>query len=205
MIVYVITNKVDGKKYVGKTTQTLRVLWNEHLAMARRRKNFSLYHAINQYGSESFTLEVLEVVTQLADLRAATIRWISTLKTTDPACGYNVAAGGDRGLDPSVETRYRTGSAQRGRPRTQYQKDAVSRALKGKPKPESQRLKMAAHWDEERRDQQGSVARRVNSVENLKRKDYTCPLCNSHFSQVARGVYGGHRKACLKKHGSSHG
>ena len=84
-----------------------------------------------------------------------------------------------------------------GRPTSEKQKQVVSELFKGKPKPVQQRQRIAAHWDAARRLEQANTARRVNSVENKKLKDYLCPDCGRKFEQVTKGVYGGHRKACL--------
>jgi ribosomal protein L37AE/L43A len=52
-------------------------------------------------------------------------------------------------------------------------------------------------WTHDRKQEQAEVARRVNEVENKKLSDYLCPDCGREFEQVTKGVYGGHRKACL--------
>lgn len=168
--------------------------------MARRRKNFYLYNAMNKHGISAFNIEVLESVTTIEELNSAEVRWVRELGTADPHRGYNMTAGGDGCPAPNAETRYKIGGAMRGRSQTKYQKDAVRRAHSGKPKSASQRQKMASWWDEDRRDQQGEVAKRVNAIENAKLKDYTCVLCNRSFVQVKKGVFGGHRKACMARH-----
>lgn len=77
------------------------------------------------------------------------------------------------------------------------QKRKTDTNLRGKPKSLEHKQKLAAHWDHERRLEQAVVARRVNEVENQKLKDYICPDCGEVFERVKKGVYGGHRKACL--------
>lgn len=69
--------------------------------------------------------------------------------------------------------------------------------FKGKAKTPEHKKKLAAYWDTARRIKQAVVATKVNAVENKKVKDYICPTCGQVFEQVSRGVYGGHRKACL--------
>lgn len=36
MLVYAITNQLDGKKYVGQTRRTLEARWKEHVRSARQ-------------------------------------------------------------------------------------------------------------------------------------------------------------------------
>lgn len=69
--------------------------------------------------------------------------------------------------------------------------------FKGKAKSSEHRKKLAAHWDKARRIKQAEIAKKVNEVENKKLKDYICPTCGQVFEHVSKGVYGGHRKACL--------
>lgn len=59
------------------------------------------------------------------------------------------------------------------------------------------RAKLASQWLPERRQRQAGIARQVNAIENKKLRDYECPDCGKQFEQVTKGVYGGHRKACL--------
>jgi group I intron endonuclease len=203
MFIYVITNTITGKKYVGKTKLSLWRRFTEHMCNARRGVSFYLYHSMRKHGTNAFTIDSLEEVATVEELNAAEQHWIAKLKTQDPAFGYNMTAGGDGGQNPSVETRHKIGAKSKLRRHTQETKDLIGAIHKGIPKSIAQRKKMAAHWDEERRDRQGGVAKRVNAIENLKLKDYVCPTCQTSFTQVNKGVYGGHRKACMAAHGLS--
>lgn len=50
--IYKITNKINGKVYIGKTTKTVQERWKEHLRESRteRSENRPLYRAIRKYG-----------------------------------------------------------------------------------------------------------------------------------------------------------
>jgi group I intron endonuclease len=201
VVIYLITNAANGKLYVGRTVLPLSVRWSKHKADAKRRVNYYLYRAMNKYGLAHFSISVLSEHETEEELNEAETQWIAKLHTDDPTVGYNMTAGGDgiSGYTMSAETRKKISASCMGRPSSEIQKAAVSLAHKGKPKPPEQRLKMAAHWDEDRRDVQGAIARRVNAVENLKLKDYCCSVCGKFFNQVPRGVFGGHRKGCLHR------
>jgi group I intron endonuclease len=96
--VYMVTNLVNGKKYVGCTARTVEVRWVEHQNLAKRGSSFALHAAIRKYGAESLSIEVLEeVVGSHADLMAAEVRWISFHVCVAPK-GYNFTRGGD-GVD----------------------------------------------------------------------------------------------------------
>lgn len=92
--IYMITNKVNGKAYIGQTAFSIQKRWKEHKCDAKknRAKNRPLYEAINKYGDDSFEISVIEECT--ADKGDERERyWIEhygTFKT-----GYNATFGGD--------------------------------------------------------------------------------------------------------------
>ena len=59
MIIYKVTNKINGKVYIGQTTRTLEKRKWQHLNLARRGHNNHFYNAIRKYGEDNFTWEVL--------------------------------------------------------------------------------------------------------------------------------------------------
>lgn len=58
-IIYLITNKVNGKRYVGKTTTSLNTRWSQHLSDARGRSKGVLHKAIRKYGSSNFLVQTI--------------------------------------------------------------------------------------------------------------------------------------------------
>ena len=58
MIIYKITNKINGKVYIGLTTQTLEYRWGRHLTEGRNiNNNKHLYKAMRKYGENNFVIE----------------------------------------------------------------------------------------------------------------------------------------------------
>lgn len=94
--IYVITNTVNGKQYVGQTTLSVERRWTEHCRRSRKqsRECSAPYPAIRSYGVVSFVVEAHAIVvgTQ-ADLDAAERAAIATVGTLVPR-GYNLSAGG---------------------------------------------------------------------------------------------------------------
>lgn len=92
--IYKITNKINGKTYVGKTTKTVLERWKEHLhdSTKERCKNRPLYRAIRKYGTDAFTVETLEEV-DLENLSEREMYWIEYFHTYSN--GYNATSGGD--------------------------------------------------------------------------------------------------------------
>lgn len=92
--IYKITNKINGKAYIGKTTRTVQDRWKEHLydSTKRRCEKRPLYRAIGKYGADSFTVETLEEV-DLENLSEREMYWIDYFHTYSD--GYNATSGGD--------------------------------------------------------------------------------------------------------------
>jgi group I intron endonuclease len=98
MIVYKVTNKVDGKVYIGRTTQRLSKRKSGHKAAAFKRNERSyFYQSIRQHGWDSFMWEVIEEHTDIEALNAAEMRWITEYNSTDQNYGYNTSIGGEAG------------------------------------------------------------------------------------------------------------
>lgn len=163
MHIYLLTNTVNGKCYVGQTTQSVEARWKQHCRDARR-SNFRcrlLSKAIRKHGASAFSLSVLVTVTTQAELDRQERTAVVALGTLAPA-GYNLHAGG-RGvgsLHPETKARLRAAAKGRpGRPLTVAQRKALraanigrkaspetrlklSLARKGKPLPEEVRARM---------------------------------------------------------------
>lgn len=92
--IYKITNDINGKMYIGKTSYNIEKRWNEHCKASRRpdRQRYPLYSAIKKYGIDHFSIEVIETC---ADSEASDREtyWISELNTY--RSGYNATLGGD--------------------------------------------------------------------------------------------------------------
>lgn len=84
--IYCIENKINQKKYVGKTIRTIEERFNEHKRELKltRSKDKLLYKAIKKHGIENFEIKELEA-TEYINLSEKEIFWISELNT----CVYN--------------------------------------------------------------------------------------------------------------------
>ena len=67
-IIYLITNNLNKKVYIGKTIRSLQTRWSEHLRdMHNPQKDNKLYRAMNKYGSDNFIIEILKYL-KISDL-----------------------------------------------------------------------------------------------------------------------------------------
>ena len=107
--IYCITNLVNQKKYVGKTTYSVTKRFQEHCSDSKRERceKRPLYDAMNKYGIENFKIEELEYVEDDNKLSEKEIYWIKELQTYGSK-GYNATKGGDGSIlfdyDKIIET-----------------------------------------------------------------------------------------------------
>lgn len=130
--IYILTNIINDKQYVGKTTVGIDRRLSEHLAGYHQ----SIIHkAITKYGIENFYIECLEVSDHIANLWEKHLikRW-----GTKVPCGYNITDGGD-GVSPgtilSIEHRKKISNSLTGKIRTKTHRKKYSKAKMGKRNP----------------------------------------------------------------------
>lgn len=92
--IYKISNKLNGKAYVGKTHLSIEERFKEHVKDSKKRRceNRPLYRAFNKYGIHNFKLELIDTV-PLEDENKAEIHYIKYFDTYNN--GYNATIGGD--------------------------------------------------------------------------------------------------------------
>lgn len=93
--IYKITNKLDGKVYIGQSRNTAS-RWYQHKRAAAgpiNGNNSYLVRSMRLHGVSNFTFEIIEecLVEQLNDRE---IYWIKYFNSTDSNIGYNYNAGG---------------------------------------------------------------------------------------------------------------
>jgi group I intron endonuclease len=129
--IYVVTNLVNGKQYVGQTTRTCAKRWQGHCWEATAGRKNGLCQAIRKYGRENFKLEELVTAAGKEELDALEAQWVETLHTITP-WGYNLMGGGGSAGRPSRETIERRRRALTGHPTSQATRDKISNAQVGR-------------------------------------------------------------------------
>lgn len=99
--IYKITNQINNKIYIGKTSlPSIIDRWKEHVSdsKSRNKEKRPLYEAFKKYGIENFTIEEIEEVKTDDEACNREIYWIKKLNTYigfDNSNGYNATLGGD--------------------------------------------------------------------------------------------------------------
>ena len=99
MYLYLLTNTVNGKQYVGITSRTMPQRLAEHAGVAQRGRSTIIAHAIAKHGIENFVMRVLAEVETWEELAAMERQAIQEYQTFMPQ-GYNMTLGGDGTLAP---------------------------------------------------------------------------------------------------------
>lgn len=100
MIIYKITNNLNGKTYIGQTRGSLQARMRCHKSESKKsRSNQPIHKAIRKYGIENFKIQILEEnIPTRSLLNEREIYYISLYKSTNRENGYNVSVGGSDGL-----------------------------------------------------------------------------------------------------------
>ena len=92
--IYLITNNVNGNKYVGKTELSIEERWGQHIKDSKKEKCEirPLYRPIRKYGVENFSIKEIDTG-QGEELNNKEQYWIQHYDTYNN--GYNATLGGD--------------------------------------------------------------------------------------------------------------
>lgn len=101
--IYLITNTINNKHYVGQTRRTVNVRWKQHCQYSNHtNKNSAIDRAIGKYGKDNFTVKELKFFEYPSldmlhnALNNAEIYYIDLYKTLTTQNGYNISAGGSK-------------------------------------------------------------------------------------------------------------
>ena len=111
-IVYSLTCKLNGKQYVGQTTQSVEKRFKEH---ARNKKSY-IGKAIRAYGEDKFVIAILKVCASKEELDRWEKFFIVLLNTKAPH-GYNLTDDGEGtvSLERTPEHRAKISAARKGK------------------------------------------------------------------------------------------
>ena len=90
MVIYKITNQINGKIYIGQTVRALEERMRQH----KRNSKTAIDRALHKYGAENFSVEVIDTAETPEELNAKEIAWIASYNSMAPN-GYNLCKGGE--------------------------------------------------------------------------------------------------------------
>lgn len=185
--VYMHTNKINGKKYIGITCQNPERRWRNGCGYPTTH----FKNAIKKYGWENFIHEILYTDLSKHEACEIEIQLISKFNTTNRKNGYNISTGGESGTSGmhqseeakkkisnacsghpvSKETRQKISNARIGRFASEETKQKISNAKKGQPLSEETKRKISESMKGKNKDKKLSEeAKRKISEANKGRK-----------------------------------
>ena len=93
-IVYRITNKINGKSYIGQTVRTLDQRWRSHLSSVNQGSKFRFHSAIRKYGVDNWKLDILFENDDVDLCKKKEEELIALYNLTNNKKGYNATPGG---------------------------------------------------------------------------------------------------------------
>ncbi len=96
-VVYLLTNLVNDKVYVGQTWVGIKRRWEQHLEQARNGGKYYISKALRKHGEEKFSVGILGWEKTQTGLNNLESLWILLLNSIDSEVGYNSKHGGSTG------------------------------------------------------------------------------------------------------------
>jgi len=136
MIVYKITNRVNGKVYIGKCMGSSRAedRWSNHKSDAKNGSPYYFHRAIRKYGPKAFKVEILYTAKTPHELSQMETFFIILHQSHFRENGYNLTLGGDGGSLGELNYWFGTHGPMGGKHHKKESKQRTSQALKGIPK-----------------------------------------------------------------------
>jgi len=148
MLVYIATNKINNKKYIGYTTKSLKSRIKSHVKNAYNKSSKHYYYyfqrAIRKYSIDNFEWAVLCLCSSKLECNEKEIEFIKIYNTVAPN-GYNLTYGGDGG-SPSEITKMKISNSVKNH--ISLNKDKYNRMITMTPESRSNASKKA--WDTKR-------------------------------------------------------
>lgn len=126
--VYMHTNKLNGKKYIGQTCQKPKSRWG--IDGKKYRTSTHFWNAIQKYGWNNFEHDILYENLSLQEANEKEKELIAKYNTTDMNFGYNLEYGGINGFH-SDETKAKISKSNKGKTFSKEHLENLSKAHKG--------------------------------------------------------------------------
>lgn len=111
--VYVHTNKINGKKYIGQTCKNPKIRWKNGTGY---KSSTYFYSAIQKYGWNNFEHKIVAKNLTKKEADCVEMTLIKCYNTQNINFGYNLCSGGHRGKQ-NQKTREKMSKLQKGKKR----------------------------------------------------------------------------------------
>lgn len=146
--IYKITNKVNGKIYIGLTTKGSGVRYRQHWNESRIGEPAPIHNAMRKYGEDNFIVEIIDFAETVNELKEKEKYYIAKYNATDKSIGYNVSLGGDgnMGYTHSEEIKQKLRELALNRPpASEETRRKISEANKGRKPNATTRAELEKH------------------------------------------------------------
>lgn len=167
VIVYKVTNLVNGKIYIGQTKRPLTARWRDHCK--KQNKSGFLKNAIAKYGSKNFTISVISRCSSLEEMNSRERAYINLFKSRYPS-GYNLSSGGSDFFKHSDVTKHKLRQANLGKKVKKNTKEKISVSLKKHTKTLKHRLNISSALKNKKIDEKTR-----HRLKNLSLEYWNCP------------------------------
>jgi len=133
MIIYKVTNKINGKCYIGQTIRKLNKRINDHRKKSKNNSNFQFHQALRKYGEENFEWSILCECNSKEELNEMEFHYIKQYNTYYK--GYNMTFGGDNPMNYNIH-RQKISESLKGHVVSEESKNEIRKKLIGRKNPE---------------------------------------------------------------------
>ena len=108
--IYLLTNIINGKQYIGQTTVTIEKRWYNHVKCSKSDYHTIIDRAIRKYGADNWEKEQIDFFSKPSqeelqlELNQAEKKYIKQYETLLSQGGYNFDEGGKAGTVNNIKT-----------------------------------------------------------------------------------------------------
>ena len=157
-LIYKATNKTNNMVYIGQTIYTLRTRRMEHERTAGHKKDY-FHNAINKYGKENFSWEIIDYADTQEELNEKETHCIDKFRAFidfEDSNGYNLMFGkivsrstkeklseANKNKKVSDETKTKLSQTNKGRKQSLKTKMKIAQSMTGKKRSKETKLKIS--------------------------------------------------------------
>lgn len=192
-MVYLITNLVNDKYYVGKTVKSLNRRWSAHKKRAKTNPKSYIHNAIKRYGEENFDIQVLSKESDETKCINLEKVWIILLQSKSEDYGYNLTSGGDGMVGCRYSIEYKKDISERVKnlwKNPEYVKN-ICASRKGRIPWNKGKILETSPWNKGK-FKTNCIKGHLLTENNFVGKSRNCSICNRERQRIKSGYYNRH-------------